>query len=126
MPQRIRLIVWAVLAVQCATARADTRINDQGVVNVAGEPFFPIGVYTYELDERVLKELRDMRFNTVVAGFKPAQLDAIGAAGMKAICLTSDNWLDHAAHPAILAWYLLDEPESNKTVPAVREAYEGV
>jgi hypothetical protein len=42
-----------------------------------------------------------------------------------AICMNGPEWRAAAAnHPAVLGWYLMDEPETGKTVAEVRTAYE--
>ncbi len=116
-------ILSLLLSVLCSSAPGQVRFSARGVAVIEGEPFFPIGVYTYGVDDRILTELRQMGFNTVVAGFQPEQLSLIEKAGMKAICVNGPEWRAAAKHPAVLGWYLMDEPESGKTVAEVLAAY---
>ncbi|MBN1491954.1 MAG: hypothetical protein JXA69_18725 [Phycisphaerae bacterium] len=96
-----------------------------GIVRIDGKPFFPVGLFTYHLDTQVLAELHELQFNTIINGFEHNQLDLIHAHGLKAICFTQDEWFEAAhEHPALLAWYLTDEPEGHdKTPEDERERY---
>jgi hypothetical protein len=101
-------------------------IDERCATRVAGEPFFPIGIYHANPD--VFPRLHEMGFNTAVAwGTTPEGakrgLDAAQAAGLKVVLELSsflrgeykpeglgelvDGLLDH---PALLAWYSVDEP----------------
>src|SRR6266576_788828 len=87
--------------------------NEEGIALVDGKPFFPIGVFTYNLDPRVLAELREVHCNTVLHGFNPDQLNLLHDHGLMAVCETSEPWIKAAKdHPALFAWYLTDEPEN--------------
>src|SRR5215212_91600 len=87
--------------------------NSEGIALVDGKPFFPIGVFTYNLDPTVLAELREVHCNTVLHGFNPDQLNLLHEHGLLAVCETSEPWIKAAKdHPALLAWYLTDEPEN--------------
>ncbi|MBN1900509.1 hypothetical protein JW926_04195 [Candidatus Sumerlaeota bacterium] len=99
--------------------------TSQGICLVDRKPFFPIGIWLYELNSNVMAEIHDKQFNTIVGGFKPDQLDYIHQHGIKAICFTGEEWIKAAQnHPALLAWYLTDEPEShNKTPEGERARY---
>lgn len=109
----------------CSSVVGDVTFDDRGYARVKEKPFFPIGVYTYRLDAAILAELKEMGFNTVIAGLLPEQLPQIDQAGMKAICVNGAEWRTAAAnHPALLGWYLMDEPESGKTVAEVLAAYK--
>lgn len=93
--------------------------NDEGIALVDGKPFFPVGVFTYEIDPGVLAELHEVRCNTVLHGFNPNQLDLLHEHGLMAVCETSEPWQKAATnHPALLAWYLTDEPENRGGTPA--------
>jgi len=96
-----------------------------GTVRVDGKPFFPIGIFTYELNGTVMAEIHEQGFNTIINGFRPDQLDYIRDHGLMAVCFTSDEWVAAAKdHPALLAWYLTDEPESRGFSPeSERERY---
>src|SRR5262245_36971614 len=90
--------------------------NSEGIVLVDSKPFFPIGMFTYELNPEVLAELHELQCNTIVHGFAFEQLNLIHQHGLMAIC--SPDWFDKAAkHPAVLSWYLTDEPENRGVTP---------
>jgi hypothetical protein len=105
---------------QLAVAAPGSRVtfNDEGITLVDGKPFFPIGVFTYNIDPTVLAELHEVQCNTVLNGFNPDQLDLLHQHGLMAVCHTSDDWIKAAInHPALLAWYLTDEPENRGVTP---------
>lgn len=90
----------------------------EGIVLVDGKLFFPIGVFTYNIDPIVLAELREVHCNTVLHGFNPDQLNLLHDHGLMAVCETSEPWIKAAKdHPALLAWYLTDEPENRGVTP---------
>lgn len=78
-----------------------------------GKPFFPIGLYRPPVS--MLKELRKSGFNTVVHEFQPAKdfLDACAKTGLM-VCPIIWNSVEYVKknmdHPAILPWYMSDEP----------------
>src|SRR5205085_8335645 len=77
-----------------------------------------VGMFIYELNSDVLAELHELQINTVLHGFEPKQLDLIQQHGLKAICATEAPWVAAATnHPALLAWYLTDEPENRGVSP---------
>jgi hypothetical protein len=108
-----------------APAGSRVAFDAAGIAQVNGQPFFPIGLYTYHLDETVLAEMRALQFNTILNGFRPDQLDTIREHGLMAVCHTGDEWIAAARHhPALLAWYLFDEPEGHGRSPEeMRRAY---
>jgi hypothetical protein len=114
------VLVFAASLSQVATAAPGSRVtfNDEGIALVDGKPFFPIGVFTYSLDPTVLAELREVHCNTVLHGFSPDQLNLLHDHGLMAVCETSEPWIKAAKdHPALLAWYLTDEPENRGVTP---------
>jgi hypothetical protein len=112
----LTLLTWSAAAV--AATGSHVTFNDEGIALVDGKPFFPIGVFTYNLDPTVLAELREVHCNTVLHGFNPDQLDLLHAQGLMTVCETSGPWLKAAKdHPALLAWYLTDEPENRGVTP---------
>ncbi len=117
----LTLLWFAAVAVQPAIAApggSHVTFNDEGIALVDGKPFFPIGVFTYQIDPTVLAELREVRCNTVLHGFNPDQLNLLHEHGLMAVCDTSDPWVKAAInHPALLAWYLTDEPENRGVTP---------
>lgn len=113
-------LVFAATLFQVATAAPGSRVtfNEEGIAVVDGKPFFPIGVFTYSLDPTVLAELREVHCNTVLHGFNPDQLNLLHDHGLMAVCETSEPWIKAAKdHPALLAWYLTDEPENRGVTP---------
>ncbi len=116
------------------------------VLLVDGQPFFPIGLYWLRAD--ILPEVRRLGFNSgdyfyKLQGEEIAQLmDAAAREGVQILLELSDFVRqrpepDYAAiaatvrryreHPALLAWYIIDEPDETKTSPAhVRQVYKRI
>ena len=104
---------------------------------VDGEPFFPIGLYWLRVED--LGPMRRLHFNSGDYFYKlrgeevAALMDAAAAEGMQ-ILLELTHYArkrpepDYRAiaalvkryrqHPALLAWYLVDEPAETKMKPA--------
>jgi hypothetical protein len=98
---------------------------------VNGKPFFPIGIFTYSVDNSVMAELRRQAFNTIIAvtpDHRPDQLDFFWREGMMTVAPARTNWLTQAPpHPGLLAWYLEDEPEGHNLSPeAMRRRFKEV
>jgi hypothetical protein len=107
---------------------AQVRFDEAGTALVNGKPFFPIGLFTYSLDEPIIAEIRRQGFNTVTLlteHHEPAQLDRVQKEGWMAVCPPEEKWVRVATnHPALLAWYLSDEPEGHGHTPAsLRDKY---
>ena len=119
----IGLLAWVLATgaqTQPASAPAGSHVtfDQDGIAVVDGLPFFPVGVFTYELNSDVLAELHELQANTILNGFQPDQLDLIHQHGLMAVCFAQPNWIQAAQHhPALLAWYLTDEPEGRKLTP---------
>jgi hypothetical protein len=112
------LLVASITQICAAAPGSRVSFNDEGIALVDGKPFFPIGVFTYSLDPTVLAELREVHCNTVLHGFNPDQLNLLHDHGLMAVCETSEPWIKAAKdHPALLAWYLTDEPENRGVTP---------
>jgi hypothetical protein len=114
------LLLAAATSLAAVAAPAGSRVtfNAEGIALVDGKPFFPIGVFTYNIDPTVLAELREVQCNTVLHGFNPDQLNLLHDHGLMAVCETSEPWIKAAKdHPALLAWYLTDEPENRGVTP---------
>ena len=116
------------------------------VLLVDGKPFFPIGLYWLRAD--VLAEVRRLGFNSgdyhyKLQGEEIAQLmDAAAREGVQILLELSDfvrqrpepdrvaidaTIRRYRDHPALLAWYLIDEPDETKTEPAlVRQVYRRI
>jgi len=99
------------------------RFDKQGNCLVNGRPFFPIGIFIYAWDSLVRPEVLAKGFNTVLYAVTPDQLDDLWADGLMTIPYGTDAWLAHKDHPAILAWYLDDEPEGHGLTPAYERDY---
>ena len=69
------ILTFIALTCLASTAvRGETRVtfNASGIAQVNGKPFFPIGIWTYEITPAILNDLRSKHFNTVIGnGFKP-------------------------------------------------------
>ena len=129
------------LAVACekfAPAAREVKIDlfSQSLL-VNGEPFFPIGLYWLRAED--LDPMRRLHFNSgdyyyKLRGEEVASLmDAAAVEGMQILLELTEyargkpepNYRAIAAlvkryrqHPALLAWYLVDEPDETKMAPA--------
>ena len=129
------------LAVACekfAPAAREVKIDlfSQSLL-VDGEPFFPIGLYWLRAD--ILAPMRQLHFNSGDYYYKlrgeevAALMDAAAAEGMQILLELTEYARrkpepDYRAitalvkryrqHPALLAWYLVDEPAETKMAPA--------
>ena len=104
---------------------------------VDGEPFFPIGLYWLRAD--ILASMRQLHFNSGDYYYKlrgeevAALMDAAAVEGMQILLELTEyarrqpepDYRAIAAlvkryrqHPALLAWYLVDEPDETKMEPA--------
>ena len=97
-----------------------------GITLVNGKPFFPIGIYLYDLNGPVMADLHEQRFNTIIGnGFHADQLDFIHQHGMMFVPFSTDEFVNAGKdNPGLLAWYLQDEPESGHTAEKLKEAYD--
>ena len=99
-------------------ARGNTLVN--------GKPFFPIGIYVYDLSDAVVKDITSKGFNVVIGnGFRADQFDVIHQNKMMAVPFSTPEFVEKVKdHPALLAWYLVDEPEGHGHTPeGVKHAY---
>ena len=145
-------LILATLAVPAnALAAGRVGLDKNGLLTVSGKPFFPVGIYTLQDKsgkdhDAVLKEAKAAGFNTTVYyswtfdGLKPL-LDAAARSGIMAFVYPTvpfsvrksevteaqviENVKERMNHPALLGWYLVDEPEGiGKATPdQVRELY---
>ncbi len=99
------------------------KFDKQGNCLVGGKPFFPIGIFIYAWDSLVRPEVLAKQFNTVIYAVTPDQLDSLQADGLMTIPYATEEWIAHKDHPAILAWYLDDEPEGHGLTPAYERDY---
>lgn len=114
-----------VLSSVCLANSAVVKFDSEGVTLVDGKPYFPIGIFTYDLNSHVMADIHDKQFNTILHSFQPEQLDYIHHHGLMAVCYTDEKWFEAARnHPALLAWYLTDEPEGRSlTSESEKERY---
>ena len=129
------------LAVACekfAPAAREVKIDlfSQSLL-VDGEPFFPIGLYWLRAD--ILAPMRQLHFNSGDYYYKlrgeevTALMDAAAVEGIQILLELTEyarrepepDYRAIAAlvkryrqHPALLAWYLVDEPAETKMAPA--------
>jgi len=131
---------------------APVAFDANGFLTVDGKPYFPVGMYTLQDGkgsdhDSVLREASEAGFNTTVFYAYTIEtvtplLDAAGRNGIKAFVyptgpfsvVGADATLANAAkdvaarknHPALLGWYLVDEPEGigKAAVGKTRELYQ--
>ncbi|MBN1899797.1 hypothetical protein JW926_00560 [Candidatus Sumerlaeota bacterium] len=137
------------------TPNPEIGFTEHGFLKVDGKPFFPIGIYTLQSrtpglsHDDVLREARDAGFNmTVFYAYKVPDLtpliDAAHRNHIPAFVYGSDpykirkgKWTPEEVsidldarldHPALLGWYLVDEPEGigETNQDTLRRLYETV
>ncbi len=129
MKQRLLSLCLLLAAISPAVAGGSrVSFDESGTALVNGRPFFPIGIFTYCLDGPTIAEIRKQGFNSVcllTENHEPKQLDAVQKEGWMAVCPPEEKWLRAGTnHPALLAWYLSDEPEGHGYTPAsLRDKY---
>jgi hypothetical protein len=121
------LIFTASLSAQ-DTKATKVSIRDDGIFLVNGKPFFPIGIWLYELNTNVMADIHEHRFNTVIGnGFGPSTLDQMHKHGLMAVPMHTEEFFKAGVnHPALLAWYLHDEPESGPGPEKIKAAYQAL
>lgn len=64
------------LAVAASMTSAGSKVsfNAQGNTIVNGKPFFPIGIYVYDLSDDVMKDIKSKHFNVVIGNGSHASL----------------------------------------------------
>ena len=124
------LLLWVLSLIVSPAIAGSSRVtfDHAGTAVVNGKPFFPIGLFTYDLDGPTVAEIRKQSFNTVTLlteNHRPGQLDVVQKEGWMAVCPPTEQWLRAGTNsPALLAWYLSDEPEGHGHTPAsLREKY---
>jgi hypothetical protein len=126
----VRTSLPAVLLMLLTTAAAlaqgnKVQFNESGITFVNGRPFFPIGIWIYGPDDHVLKDVQAKGFNTVIGnGFGAEHFDRIFAHDMMVVPFSNEQTLAVKHHPALLAWYLVDEPENGQSPEEVAAAYQ--
>lgn len=108
-----------------APREAQTVIDDDGTFLVNGKPFFPLGIY--HTNPGVYAELEEMGFNAQQFWKwslapdqygSPVGLHKAAAHGLRCLFESNHNGRgiykncarDYGGHPAILMWYVMDEP----------------
>ena len=90
MKQRLLSLCVLLAAISVAVAGGSRVVFDEaGTALVNGKPFFPIGLFTYDLDEPTIAEIRKQDFNTVTLlteHHHPDQLDRVQKEGWMAVC----------------------------------------
>jgi hypothetical protein len=142
----VGVVDTAVVFVSCrAPASREVKVDQfsQSLV-IDGVPFFPIGLYWLRAAD--LAAVRGLGFNSAdyyyrLQGEQVADLmDAAARSGMQVLVELSDHIRNHREpdeaaidavvdryrnHPALLAWYLIDEPAESAVSPEVtRRLYE--
>ncbi|HEX8523913.1 MAG TPA: hypothetical protein VF669_16785 [Tepidisphaeraceae bacterium] len=114
------LIVGLILGL-CGVTDAASKVtfDIDGTPVVDGKRFFPIGMWIYGLNTDVMADLHEHHVNTLVGnGINPGDLKLIEEHGMMMIPPASDAFLAAAKDsPALLGWYLEDEPEEHNIKP---------
>ena len=131
---RLAIVLLTLLAT--VSSAKGIGFNKDGFLVVDGKPYFPVGIYTIQSrdgdHDKVLSEARRAGFNTTVYYALTTEtviplLDAANRHGIKAFVyptmpfslrkgtettetITKDVQ-DKMNHPALLGWYLVDEPE---------------
>ena len=94
------------------------------------EDFFPLGLYAVPREH--IKTAAGLDFNTVVTGYDREYFDGAAEAGLKVISplylINHDTSIKKIreldGHPALYAWYYIDEPDIQKISPEqVKEWY---
>jgi len=115
-------MMLAIAAPAAWSEGSKVEFDKNGIAQVDGKPFFPVGLFTYELNSHVMADMHELQFNTIVGIYNHDQLDYINEHGLMAICHSHDEWFDAAVnHPSLLAWYLTDEPESQGKTPEIEK-----
>jgi hypothetical protein len=110
------------------TASAQTTFNANGIAIVNSKPFFPIGIWVYNLNPDTLAEIKAHHFNTLIGnGFNVEQLDVLQKNNLMGVPMASAEAMKFKSHPALLAWYLTDEPESiGQSVEQTHKLYKSL
>jgi hypothetical protein len=126
----VLLAVALALVSTAATVFANkVEFAKDGTCRVDGKPFFPIGIWVYGLNAEVMADLHEHRFNTIVGNsINPSDLPLIEKHGMMCVPMGNDAWVAAGAKsPALLAWYLVDEPEGANVKPEdVQKMYDAL
>jgi len=106
---------------------AAKQLSPLRAIMLPSEDFFPIGIYGGRIGG--LEEIRSAGFNTVLVSPDEEMVAAAHAAGLKvvlSVCSERDplqKVLKFRDHPALLAWYIADEPELKSITPETLRAH---
>ena len=120
------LLVWGGPRSPAFAQPAKVTFDATGNFLVNGKGFFPLAIWLYELTPGVMDDIKSKGFNTVVGnGFGPEQLDFLHQNHLMALPFATEPWQKAGTnHPALLAWYITDEPEGHGSTPEqVRQSY---
>jgi len=134
------------------TPKPAVGFDKSGFLTVSNKPFFPVGLYTIQArdgnsHDAIMEECRQAGFNTTVFYAYTVDtitplLDAAARHDLRAFVYPANPYRvrEHAAtraeligeiqarmrHPALLGWYLVDEPEGIgvSSVETVRDYYQ--
>jgi hypothetical protein len=113
-----------------ASAFAGNKVtfNNEGICLVNGKPFFPIGVFVYNVSTDVMADLHEHHVNTILGvGYTAKDMPLIEAHGMFVVPRPTDDFLALKDSPSLLAWYLSDEPEEHNVAPAdLKKEYDAL
>lgn len=124
--RRFLVAVLLILVTRSASAANKVTFSGEGICLVDGKPFFPIGVFVYNLNTDVMADLHEHHVNTILGiGYTAKDMPLIQAHGMFVIPPPTDDFLALKDHPSLLGWYLEDEPEEHNVAPAdVKKKYD--
>jgi len=123
--RRILPLILCLLATSVFAANK-VSFNDEGICVVNGKPFFPIGMFVYNLNTDVMADLHEHHINTILGvGYTANDMPLIEAHGMFVVPRPTDDFLAVKDSLSLLAWYLEDEPEEHNETPAdVKKKYD--
>ena len=134
------LALVAVVMVPTSGGAGSDLMSNPSVLRIDGRPFLPVGIYYPPVPK--FETLRNMGFNVVHMwalrnGASTRGLDEAERLGLRAVVELADAYQGgrpylealrehveaYRSHPAVLAWYLWDEPQPN-ALERVRQGYE--
>jgi hypothetical protein len=125
--RRFSLLITLFLTLSTFAANK-VAFNREGTCLVNGKPFFPIGMFVYNLNTDVMADLHEHHINTLCGiGYTAKDMPLIEAHGMMLVPRPTDEFLALKDSPSLLAWYLEDEPEEHNVAPAdVKKKYDAL
>src|SRR4051812_26771291 len=97
------ILCWSQVGFAQTTKPAKVTFRDDGITLINGKPFFPIGIWTYEINTNVLADLHEHQFNVVIGnGFEPRHLDVFYNHGLMAVPPATEEFVKAGvAHPSV-------------------------